>query len=100
MFTYVHADQSWKITHIIYTRSKLGSVSDVDQIHALLDGYHKAAEDTDSLAYFSKMIDDTYYLGTDSMEIWSKAVYTAYAALYFAKRKAFNFKRTTKEHLS
>lgn len=42
------------------------------------------------------MTDDAYYLGTDSMEVWSKAVYTAYAAPYFAKGKAWNFKRTTR----
>lgn len=65
-------------------------------INQLLDEWHLAAAQADSLAYFSRMADPSVFIGTDSSEVWDKNQFIGFAAPFFAKGKAWDFKATSR----
>jgi len=54
--------------------------ADLSAAAATLDSYHAAAATADWQRYFDLMSENSIFLGTDSSERWSKAVFQKYAA--------------------
>ena len=93
-FTLLKEINSWKIVNISDTRNYgncrheiIGSVS------IFLDEWHHAATIADSAAYFSKLSDESVFIGTDSSEVWTKQQFLSFASPYFSKGKAWDFKK-------
>ncbi|TXF87720.1 hypothetical protein FUA23_17455 [Neolewinella aurantiaca] len=95
----------WRILHITDTRRDAeGDCQPVSKqtpraaIEALATGWHKAAADADSTAFFDALTDDAIYIGTDKGEHWTKAEFLGFAAPYFARGKAWDF-HATERHI-
>ena len=78
-FTLLKEINSWKIVNISDTRNYgncrheiIGSVS------IFLDEWHHAATIADSAAYFSKLSDESVFIGTDSSEVWTKQQFLSF----------------------
>lgn len=99
-FTLVKQSGDWLITQIFDTRYDAPCpVAEARlAIDELITNWHLAASEADSAAYFDQMTVDARYLGTDKTEHWSKVAFTTFAAPYFAKGKAWDFK-TIKRHV-
>jgi len=61
------------------------------EINITLEAWHKAAADADFDGYFSKMTDDSVFIGTDATENWSFEQFKAYSKPHFDKGKAWSF---------
>ena len=55
------------------------AADDRQAIHALIDGFHSAAANSDFDDYFSRFSDRAFFLGTDASERWSVEEFKAYA---------------------
>ncbi len=66
-------------------------------IGALLDQWHAAAGRADEEAYFSRLSDDSIFLGTDAGERWDKPAFRAFAHPHFAKGKAWSFRAVRRD---
>jgi len=62
-----------------------------EQIHLLLDNWHRAAAKANFDDYFDMMDEDAIFIGTDATENWNKNAFQAYSKPYFDKRKAWSF---------
>ena len=62
-----------------------------DEIHQLVDQWHKAASDANFKTYFELMTDDAIFIGTDANEYWNKQEFQNYAKPHFDKGKAWSF---------
>lgn len=62
-----------------------------EQIHLLLDNWHRAAAQANFEDYFNAMNDDAIFIGTDATENWNKKAFQAYSKPYFDKGKAWSF---------
>jgi len=65
--------------------------TDIENINAVLDTWHKSAAQANFPAYFNAMTDDAIFIGTDATENWNKKAFQAFAKPYFDKGKAWNF---------
>ena len=66
---------------------------DVQEIHAVLDAWHKAAADADFDAYFSHFENDSsIFMGTDATERWTVGEFRPWSKPYFDRGKAWSFK--------
>jgi|SRR6478672_12994582 len=63
----------------------------VEEIHFLLDNWHRAAAKANFNEYFNAMADDAVFIGTDATENWNKKAFQDYAKPYFDKGKAWSF---------
>ncbi len=61
------------------------------QVNDFIDDWHKAAADADATAYFGALHDDSYFIGTDASEVWTKQEFYDFAKEYFDKGKAWDF---------
>ena len=61
-------------------------------IHAFIDGWHKAAAEANATSFFGAMADDCVYIGTDKSERWTRNQFQTFAKPYFDKGKAWDFK--------
>jgi len=62
-----------------------------EQIHLLLDNWHRAAGKANFSDYFNAMAEDGIFIGTDANENWNKKAFQDFAKPYFDKGKAWNF---------
>ncbi len=62
-----------------------------NQIHLLLDNWHRAASHANFDDYFNAMSKDAIFIGTDATENWNKKAFQAYSKPYFDKGKAWSF---------
>jgi ketosteroid isomerase-like protein len=62
-----------------------------DKINQTLDAWHKAAADVKFEAYFSALLDDAVYIGTDATENWTKPEFKTWAKPFFDKGTTWNF---------
>ena len=106
-FQLVLQNDHWRVLHITDTRRdaegdcrELPSkpANPVVTIDSLASRWHRAAARADSVTYFDLMATDSYYLGTDKTEHWTKEQFLAFAAPYFARGKAWSF-RATERHV-
>ncbi|MEM6362036.1 MAG: nuclear transport factor 2 family protein [Bacteroidota bacterium] len=66
-----------------------------DDIHKILDDWHKAAADADFEKYFSYFENDSsIFMGTDATERWTIAEFKPWSKPYFDRGKAWSFKAT------
>lgn len=97
VFGLLKENNQWKITSIHDTRNKeCISQKLLLKANQFLDEWHMDATRADSAAYFSKMHDYSIFVGTDSSEVWNKAAFSKFAGPYFAKGKAWDFKKTSR----
>lgn len=78
------------LTQFIFAQSTQSNLNN------LMDRWHLAASEADSMTYFDLMADDAYYIGTDSAEVWTKQEFLQFASPYFAKGKAWDFTKTSR----
>jgi len=61
------------------------------QIHFLIDNWHRAAANANFNDYFNAIAEDGIFIGTDATENWNKKEFEAYSKPYFDKGKAWSF---------
>ncbi len=61
-------------------------------LNAFLDQWHQAAAKADSATFFGSMSAESIYIGTDATERWTKTEFMKFAAPYFRRGKAWDFK--------
>ena len=74
--------------------SLLQPADNLAPLKAVLDDWHRAAADADETRYFSHFTTEAVFLGTDATERWTRDEFRKWAAPYFARKKAWNFKAT------
>ncbi len=74
----------------------LGQRGPAEEIHSLLDNWHKAAADNDQQAYFDALDDESVYIGTDSSEIWTRQQFYDWSTPYFNERKGWAFSKMSR----
>lgn len=65
--------------------------SSKEHINSLLEAWHDAAARADYMDYFSKMADESIFIGTDPTENWEKDAFAKWSKPYFDKGKAWSF---------
>ncbi len=58
----------------------------------MVEAWHQAATDADADKYFGLMTMDSYFLGTDQTERWSKKEFQSFAKNAFSEAPAWDFK--------
>jgi hypothetical protein len=97
IFSLMHTSDGWKITSISDTRNVAECEETVKaKTNKFLDDWHMAATKADSAAYFGMIADDGVFVGTDSTEVWGKSAFAKFAGPYFAKGKAWDFKKSSR----
>lgn len=98
VFTLAEIAGDWQVVAIADTRrtADCQPASAQAAIGAVLDQWHVAAAQADSAAYFGLLTPDAVFVGTDASEVWSKSEFLAFAAPYFAKGSAWDFKKTSR----
>lgn len=64
----------------------------IKSIHQMVEAWHQAATDADADKYFGLMTMDSYFLGTDQTERWSKKEFQSFAKNAFSEAPAWDFK--------
>lgn len=97
-FTLALMGEEWKIISLSDTRKKDDCVFEIEQnaINVMIDDWHLAATHADSAAYFDLMTDNSIFIGTDKTEVWTKNEFLKFASPYFAKGKAWDFKKVSR----
>jgi len=97
-FTLGLIGEEWKIFSLSDTRRNDFCVFETEKnaINKLIDEWHLAATDADSTLYFDMMTDNSIFIGTDKTEVWTKNQFLSFAAPYFAKGKAWDFKKVNR----
>lgn len=97
-FTLTEIDGKWRILSITDSRrSSPCMISDAKQeINYMLDNWHAAASKADSAGYFGLMTPTSIYVGTDATEVWTKSEFIGFAAPYFKKGKAWDFRKISR----
>jgi hypothetical protein len=80
------------ITIVSCGSKKDNNLTDEEKVDKILENWHKAASKNNFDDYFDDLADDSFYMGTDATERWSKADFASYAKPYFDKKKAWDFK--------
>ncbi len=63
-----------------------------EEVNAVLDDWHDAAEDADFERYFSHFSSDSaVFMGTDATERWTIAEFRPWSKPYFDRGRAWNF---------
>ena len=62
-----------------------------DQIHALLDAFHRAAANAKFDEYFAMFAPDGIFIGTDATERWTVPEFKAYAKPHFDKGRGWTY---------
>ncbi len=97
VFHMLKDDTGWKVTGIDDTRQKNDCIqTKIDRAGLFLDEWHMDATRADSAAYFSKLNNNSVFIGTDSSEVWNKQQFAKFAGPYFAKGKAWDFKKISR----
>lgn len=65
--------------------------TNIQQVNAVVDDWHKAAAEADEDRYFGHMTSAAIFLGTDASERWNATEFREFAHPYFAKGKAWTF---------
>lgn len=70
------------------TAAQTSAKENIDQ---LLNEWHDAAARADFNSYFSKMAEESVFIGTDPTENWHKQEFMEWSKPYFDKGKAWSF---------
>lgn len=95
-FEFLKTNDGWKLIRIIDTNRKEGCITEEDHfekaIEEVVAKWHKAASEADADTYFGLMTDDSYFIGTDQTERWTKEQFMSYAKGAFKEAPAWDFK--------
>ena len=69
----------------------IAQTSAKENIDDLLNQWHDAAARADFDTYFSKMAEESVFIGTDPTENWHKPAFMKWSKPYFDKGKAWSF---------
>ena len=61
-------------------------------INKMLNQWHNDVAVYDYDAYFNKMTDNAFFVGTDATEVWSKQEFQSFSKPFFDKKQTWNFK--------
>lgn len=96
-FHFLKTDAGWKCTGIDDTHYNTScDAAIIENASKFLDEWHMDATRADSTAYFSKLDAKSIFVGTDSSEVWNKVQFGKFAGPYFAKGKAWDFKKISR----
>jgi SnoaL-like domain len=96
-FHFLKTDEGWKCTGIDDTHyNKSCDAAIVENAGKFLDEWHMDATRADSTSYFTKLDAKSIFIGTDSSEVWNKVQFGKFAGPYFAKGKAWDFKKISR----
>jgi hypothetical protein len=76
---------------LLLSTSLWAQTSEEQKIDNLLNSWHEAAAKADYSAYFSKMADESIFIGTDPTENWDKPSFMTWSKPYFDRGKAWSF---------
>ncbi len=62
-----------------------------NQVNNILDQWHKDVANSDFEAYFSKMSNNSIFIGTDASENWTVQRFKEFAKPHFDKKKTWDF---------
>jgi len=62
------------------------------QINELLNKWHNDVAIYDYDAYFKKMTNTSFFIGTDASEVWSKQEFQNFSKPFFDKKQTWDFK--------
>ena len=96
-FQLVNVDNRWQILQITDTRRQTGcdttttddAVADLD---SMINRWHRAAATADEEVFFGTMTPQGIYIGTDATEHWTRDTFARWAAEYFQRDAAWDFK--------
>ncbi len=71
----------------------LNAQSASEDIHQLLDNWHRAAAVADENIFFGSMTEDAHYIGTDENEDWKRDEMKVWAKEFFERDSAWDFKK-------
>lgn len=72
-------------------------MSDEQQVNAVLNDYHKAAEDGDAARYLGHMTPNSVFLGTDDWERWPYPEFAKYVEKGFANGSGWTYKPESRQ---
>lgn len=75
----------------LFFGSMIYAQSPKEEIDQLLNEWHDAAARADFEDYFSKMAEESIFIGTDPTENWEKPEFKSWSKPYFDKGKAWSF---------
>jgi len=78
-------------TTLFSQEKKANTKSLQEDIHLLLNNWHKAAATANYDTYFNSMDSHAVFVGTDASEVWSKEAFEKFSKPYFDKGKAWSF---------
>lgn len=94
-FLLVKQSGQWKISLLTDTRRKQKCQAEAGEslaaLHAMIDGWHRAAATADENVFFGSMAPDAIYLGTDATERWLRDELRTWAAKAFDRVVAWDF---------
>lgn len=67
-----------------------------EDVHLLLNQWHKDVAEFDYEAYFDKMTSNAIFVGTDASEVWTKKEFKEFSKPYFDKKETWDFKPLTR----
>lgn len=67
-----------------------------EDVHLLLNQWHKDVAEFEYEAYFDKMSTDAIFVGTDASEVWTKKEFKKFSKPYFDKKETWDFKPLTR----
>lgn len=95
VFELMNTESGWQISGITDTRRTSGCQTDpVNDIHNLIDAWHKSAAVADEDVFFGSMTDDGIYIGTDATERWTRDEMFELLGKYFERDSAWDFTAT------
>lgn len=71
-------------------------IQDKTEIDRFLTNWHNAAAKVELTKYFDALAEDAVFIGTDSIEHWTKKEFYDFAKPYFDKGKAWSFKANSR----
>jgi hypothetical protein len=66
--------------------------SETARVAVVLDAWHEAASEADEERYFGAMAPESFFLGTDASERWSREEFRAYAEPHFSQGRGWTYR--------
>ena len=67
--------------------------SSLEELHQIVDNWHEDVAKSNFEAYFDRMGSQSYFIGTDANERWTKEQFMAFSKPYFDKKSTWEFTR-------
>ena len=80
-----------KIVYIVAFLFAIQLCAQKDEIHKVVDAWHKAAADANFDKYFSLMTKKGVFIGTDASENWQNKEFRSFSKPYFDNGRAWSF---------